>query len=373
MELTHQTFYVEVVPHASARANSRFHIVAHLFDSARFNKDYFFPLKSAPDFKKTLVQKKKEAVSSTSFSADPAAGFVDVLFHPVPDRLAINLTTGNLTAAPSASRRLLQDSAEDTAHYQSLLSSVATRKSSLQSQGVAAVDVAPLSGFSSRSTFGKHNQNFSTPGVFWTQPTEPWKHDINKGVIQYMVFWLEVTDLVDKNFQDKRDHDNDLPAKLKALSSELGQDAVSKVFKDPNEHTMWTVCGLLDPQNANKLPPDGNISSDATKVKWLIEDDLVVEPDGRFRVTIKDLKNDNNNVYLVNVMARHTVTGEHAVYEMLTIQNETPVYTPPSLGSQDYAMIIGVSVSVFSLVVIFAGSIIYYTKRKVRPRVRIKR
>lgn len=76
------------------------------------------------------------------------------------------------------------------------------------------------------------------------------------------------------------------------------------------------------------------------QAKWIQSAELTVQADGRYHVTIKDLKNDNNNVYLINIIvrvclgaaaltpcqARNKDTGEQVPYEMLTVQNETPIY-----------------------------------------------
>ncbi len=97
---------------------------------------------------------------------------------------------------------------------------------------------------------------------------------------------------------------------------------------------------------------------------------------------MKGLASDRNNAYLVNVAVTNVATGEVATYEVppplpafanvtphsfqpfhlvcfvtpsplppphqvLTIQNETPVYKPPEVSAQDYAVIIGVCVTVF--------------------------
>ena len=49
------------------------------------------------------------------------------------------------------------------------------------------------------------------------------------------------------------------------------------------------------------------------------------------------------------------------------------VYKAPEVSGQDYAVIIGVCVTVFVLVVIFVSATLYYARKKTRPRLLLKR
>jgi hypothetical protein len=76
-ELTHQTFYIEVVPHPNATVDSSFQLSTYLFDSTEFPKEKIYPLTNTLGWNKTLEQKSLTS-SSSSFGADPNAGNIQV-------------------------------------------------------------------------------------------------------------------------------------------------------------------------------------------------------------------------------------------------------------------------------------------------------
>ena len=69
-ELTHQTFYIEVVPHPNATVDSSFQLSTYLFDSVTFPKEGLLPMTNTPGWNKTLEQKSLTAPGS-SFGARP--------------------------------------------------------------------------------------------------------------------------------------------------------------------------------------------------------------------------------------------------------------------------------------------------------------
>jgi hypothetical protein len=76
-ELTHQTFYIEVVPHPNATIDSSFQLSTYLFDSTNFTKEKLYPMTNTMGWNKTLEQKSL-TLSTSSFSADPNAGNIQV-------------------------------------------------------------------------------------------------------------------------------------------------------------------------------------------------------------------------------------------------------------------------------------------------------
>ena len=76
-ELTHQTFFIEVVPHPNATIDSSFQLSAYLFDSSVFPKEKIYPMTNTLGWNKTLEQKSLTSTTS-SFGADPNAGNIQV-------------------------------------------------------------------------------------------------------------------------------------------------------------------------------------------------------------------------------------------------------------------------------------------------------
>jgi hypothetical protein len=72
-ELTHQTFYIEVVPHPNATVDSSFQLSTYLFDSTVFPKEKLHPMTNTLGWNKTLEQRSLTSTTS-SFGADPNAG-----------------------------------------------------------------------------------------------------------------------------------------------------------------------------------------------------------------------------------------------------------------------------------------------------------
>eukprot|EP00294_Goniomonas_avonlea_P003381 CAMPEP_0114555330 /NCGR_PEP_ID=MMETSP0114-20121206/8691_1 /TAXON_ID=31324 /ORGANISM="Goniomonas sp, Strain m" /LENGTH=495 /DNA_ID=CAMNT_0001740447 /DNA_START=22 /DNA_END=1509 /DNA_ORIENTATION=- len=160
-------------------------------------------------------------------------------------------------------------------------------------------------------------------------------------------------------------------------------------LKYAEKWTAWTVCGTrltLDRVDQNKAVEkyDTNEARRAKEPVWFAQEgpELVYDPDGsgQLNLDITGLVDKNNNVYLVNVVVKDEASAaasgnrtEHAVYEFMTLQMQTPRYQTPKLKSTDYAVIIGVSVGLGACIIVFVVvALIVRHKRKQRLQKRIR-
>jgi len=123
----------------------------------------------------------------------------------------------------------------------------------------------------------------------------------------------------------------------------LALDILEASVKDPLARTFWTVCGVE--KYGTLMPPDGNLSNTANDT-WIPIRDVDQLEDGRFRFVIKGFNDEDNNLYLINVLVRNRATGEVAAYHFHTVQRRTPVYSPPEVGGPEIGLIVGVSVGI---------------------------
>ena len=141
-------------------------------------------------------------------------------------------------------------------------------------------------------------------------------------------------------------------------------------FKDPLLRNYWTVCGLN--RSATPLVPSGNITKDASRFEWLGYKAFDRDAKGRLTRGIKGLADHDNNVYIVNVVARHTVTKEMVAYKPHVLQRRSPIYeAADTTGPQSMALIYGVAGTVGGITLIFIMAIIYSRTRKTRPKLRV--
>ncbi len=115
-------------------------------------------------------------------------------------------------------------------------------------------------------------------------------------------------------------------------------------LKNSNKWTVWTAGGLK--RTTNWVSETGAVwqGGDQTEPsKWfsLAELNRVRGNNQQVMLPVSGLKNDNNNVYIINVNARQKSTGEITPLQMMTLQMRTPVYDSPALVPRDAGVIIG--------------------------------
>mmetsp|Transcript_1937 Transcript_1937/g.3094 ORF Transcript_1937/g.3094 Transcript_1937/m.3094 type:complete len:726 (+) Transcript_1937:22-2199(+) len=143
-------------------------------------------------------------------------------------------------------------------------------------------------------------------------------------------------------------------------------------IKDPVLRTYWTACGLE--RFATPLVPSGNVSKDSVRAEWQTFKSFDQLQDGRLTRSIKGLDDSDNNVYVVGIIVRNSVTGERAAYKPHIVQRPTPIYqAPEATGSTQMAIIIAVASSIGAIVVIFIIAIVVTKNKKSKPSIRIKK
>jgi hypothetical protein len=115
-------------------------------------------------------------------------------------------------------------------------------------------------------------------------------------------------------------------------------------LKNPTKWTVWTAGGLQ--LTANWVSQSGEVwhGGDRTQAsKWFAVAELlrVRGSNQKVQLSLSGLKNDNNNVYIINVNARKKSTGETTPLHMMTLQMRTPVYDSPAMVPRDAGVIIG--------------------------------
>merc|ERR1711907_300015 len=153
-------------------------------------------------------------------------------------------------------------------------------------------------------------------------------------------------------------------------------------MKNPNQWTAWTVCGMK--KTMNWVDDGGKVieretSDRAATGKWFKVSELskIGDLNNKLTYSLTGLKEDNNNVYLVNVVVKDTTDSQnpsYAAYEMMTLQMRTPRYEEPELSSTDWAVIIGVSCGLGACIIIFvivAVIVRQRRKRKLQQRIRL--
>ncbi len=77
--------------------------------------------------------------------------------------------------------------------------------------------------------------------------------------------------------------------------------------------------------------------------KWLSVAELlrVRSNNQQVQLSLSGLKNDNNNVFIINVNARKKSTGETTPLQMMTLRMRTPVYDSPAMVPRDAGVTFG--------------------------------
>ena len=115
-------------------------------------------------------------------------------------------------------------------------------------------------------------------------------------------------------------------------------------LKNPTKWTAWTAGGLQ--RTTNWVSHTGEVWHGGHRTeasKWFSVSELnrVRGNNQQVMLPLSGLKNDNNNVYIVNVNVRQKSTGEIAPLKMMALQMRTPVYDSPELVPRDAGVIIG--------------------------------
>ena len=75
----------------------------------------------------------------------------------------------------------------------------------------------------------------------------------------------------------------------------------------------------------------GNVSKDASTATWLGYKSFDRDDKGRLTRAIQGLADNDNNVYIVNVVVRHVVTKEMVAYKPHVLQRRSPIYEVSTL------------------------------------------
>jgi hypothetical protein len=115
-------------------------------------------------------------------------------------------------------------------------------------------------------------------------------------------------------------------------------------LKNPTKWTVWTAGGLQ--RTMNWVSQSGEVWHGGERTepsKWFSVAELNRVRGNNQQVTLplSGLKNDNNNVYIINVNVRSKSTGETTPMQIMTLQMRTPVYNSPELVPRDAGVIIG--------------------------------
>ncbi|EKX44593.1 hypothetical protein GUITHDRAFT_139538 [Guillardia theta CCMP2712] len=159
----------------------------------------------------------------------------------------------------------------------------------------------------------------------------------------------------------------------KATWDELYSDANSVMLasiKDPLVRNMWTVCGVR--KFGIPLDPLGIAVANNSAGTWLSTRDLSQFEDGRLRYPVGGLNDSDNNVYILNVLARNLKTMEEFVYNPHVVQRKTPVYVAPQVNGPQVGLIVGVALTSAAIAIFVVAAIAMQTSKKMRPRLRIR-
>uniref|UniRef100_A0A7S0UEV3 EF-hand domain-containing protein n=1 Tax=Hemiselmis andersenii TaxID=464988 RepID=A0A7S0UEV3_HEMAN len=155
------------------------------------------------------------------------------------------------------------------------------------------------------------------------------------------------------------------------LRYEGARDIFLASIKDPLVRSFWTPCAVQT--FGTPLPISGNVSDDPATATWAPKTSFDQLEDGRILREVTDLKDDDNNVYLFNVLVRHKVTGEQVAYKTHVVQRLTPEYKVPDVAGPEVGLIVGVSVVTVVIVAAIVLAIVLNRSKKMRPRLRVSK
>lgn len=150
------------------------------------------------------------------------------------------------------------------------------------------------------------------------------------------------------------------------------QAIIDATVKDPMYQTFWTVGSVNT--TGKRIVPGGNASKEEERAMWepWTQFDQMAG-DGRLTRSISGLDDSNNNIYIINVLVRHKVTGEYAAYKPHILQKKTPLYKAHQVSSTDYNVIIGVCSGFGAIVLVLVFALIFTRNKRLRPNLKIKR
>jgi len=174
-------------------------------------------------------------------------------------------------------------------------------------------------------------------------------------------------------------------AKVKAVLNGTTRPLES-FLKEEQRYTMWTSCGLVETsgritsdRTLQVRPParDGGWAAIPPEInqgmgpegKWWEERELNRDVNtGRWYLRLEGLREDRNNVYIINVVAKHIASGETAAYTMLALQLKTAKYKPPELGPSDVALLSSIGGLVLALILIFCLTALFVQRKRLARR-----
>jgi len=153
--------------------------------------------------------------------------------------------------------------------------------------------------------------------------------------------------------------------------SYIGAEAVLRAsIKDPLVRTFWTPCGIRT--FGTPLAISGDIK-EVTEPVWTSRSSFEQFEDGRLIRNLKSLKDDDNNVYILNVIVRHKRTGEEVAYKTHVVQRLTPLYKVPPVSGPEIGLVVGVSVVSVVVVAVVVVALVVTRSKKMRPRLRVSK
>lgn len=152
----------------------------------------------------------------------------------------------------------------------------------------------------------------------------------------------------------------------------IGSDAILRSsIKDALVRTFWTACGMK--RFGNPLAIGGDIDEKVAVPTWTSKAAFDQFEDGRLIRSFKSLKDDNNNVYIVNVIVRHKLTGEEVAYKTHVVQRLTPLYKIPPVSGPEIGLVVGVSIVSVVVVAVIVVVLVLTRSKKMRPRLKVSK
>ena len=111
-------------------------------------------------------------------------------------------------------------------------------------------------------------------------------------------------------------------------------------IKDPLKRTFWTSCGIR--RIGTPLSPDGVADPrlKGTPGTWLNVSSFTLRQDRRYEYVIKGFNDTDNRIYLVNLVARNTKTGEEVSAWSLTPPPPSLPGVLPRCGSAPLVLVV---------------------------------
>lgn len=353
VDLTHRVFFVEIFDFDPAAANSphflypsasypaEFRISAYIFDESNSTIDTFTPLKSLPQWDKRISRLQKVEGADSVFAAgmdDPRSVIIQWYLPGSNEQFSYPIVETDY--------EFQVYTVDITSYIGSSVQGDATKL--VIPASVNGTAVCPSGAPCSTSNCRSCSEKFPLcPRQYLTDCTEA-TMDIAK---------------LQKVLSAYNQHSFTQAANGTKISFEA-------FLKNPTKWTVWTAGGLQ--LTANWVSQSGEVwhGGDRTQAsKWFAVAELlrVRGNNQKVQLSLSGLKNDNNNVYIINVNARKKSTGETTPLHMMTLQMRTPVYDSPAMVPRDAGVIIGISAGLGASIIVFlAVAIFIRVKRKMK-------